>query len=322
MFLETFQTTFKAILELVLVGAVGFLFVKGRIVREEGLKMLSDLVIVLFLPLLMFSQIIQRFSFTLYPDWWFYPILSVLISIAGFTCGLLAMGFDKSLRKNQDEFAGVVTFQNSGYLPIPLVASLLPLAAQQDMFIYLFLFLLGFNMTIFSFGVFLLHPKNKEKRFDVKNILNAPVIATLLALGMVFFKVNNVLPEFVSRPIESLGRCAIPLSILVVGGGLASLKTSAKLHWKPLSYALVIKLVLLPLIFLGIIMLIHPKPLVGLLILIQAAMPPAALLAVISKSQNHSDHLINQSIFYGHLAAIVTIPLFLVLLWIATGTLF
>ena len=313
MFLDLFKTTFQAIFELVLLGLLGFWLVKRTIVREEGLKMLSDLVIGLFLPFFMFSEIIKRFTFSLYPDWWIFPILSLLITAVGYICGLLVLSADKSLRLHEQEFLGVVSFQNSGYLPLPLVTSLLVPVIAQEMYIYIFLFLLGFNLTIFSFGVFLLSPKEGQRRFDLKNMFNAPVVATLLALSCVFFNINKILPEVVTSPVELLGRCAIPLSILVVGGNLASIKTKVITHLKPISFALVIKLVILPLIFLGFVLVVRPKPLVGLLILLQAAMPPAALLSVISKNQNHGDRLISQVIFYGHLASIFTIPLFLAL---------
>ncbi len=313
MFMSTFRVTGSAIIELVFLGAVGFVLLKRSIISESGLKTISDLVIGLFLPLFMFSEIVGRFSFSLYPDWWLFPILSFLITAAGYFLGLLFLAADRSLRGNSPEFLSIVSFQNSGYLPLPLIASMLSPQAAREMFIYIFLFLLGFNLTIFSFGVFLLNPKGKQRRFDLKNMFNAPVIATLLALACVLLGINKVLPEVIMKPAGLLGRCAIPLSILVVGGNLAALKTNHSSDIKPLALSLLIKLVILPMVFLGFVILVKPKPLVGLLIILQAAMPPAAFLSVISRNQNQSGRLINQAIFYGHLISIITIPIFLAL---------
>lgn len=318
MFFESFMTIFGSISELVIIGAVGFFVVRRGIIRDEGVKMLSDLVICLFLPCFMFSQIIERFSFSIYPDWWIFPFYSAIISFTGYACGSLFLAADKSLSKNRGEFLGITTFQNSGYLPLPLVAALLPASAANEMYIFIFLFLIGFNMTIFSFGVMMLSPK-KDQRFDYRHMFNAPVVATLLALALAFFNVNMMVPQFVARPVEFLGRCAIPLSILVVGGNLAALKTGQGADFRPLGLSLLIKLMVLPLIFLGFVILVKPKPLVGLLILLQACMPPAALLSVITRNQNQAGRLINQAIFYGHIASIVTIPLFLAVYWALTG---
>lgn len=328
MFLESFKVTSLAILELVFLGSVGFFLVKRSIVGHEGLRLLSDLVIGLFLPFFMFSEIVSKFDFSLYSDWWIFPLYSFFVTVVGFACGYLFLFFDKSFRADKEEFLGITSFQNSGYLPLPLVAVLLPQGLADQVYIYIFLFLLGFNMTIFSCGIMLLcsngralgSSKGACLKFDVKHMLSAPVIATLLALLCVFLKIHTVLPQVLMRPMASLGQCAIPLSVLVVGGNLALYKSKGINHFKSISFALIAKLIIMPLIFLGFIILIKPKPLVGFLLLLQAAMPPAALLSVISKKLEHRDHLISQSIFFGHMISIFTIPLFLAIFWAIPGT--
>jgi predicted permease len=321
MFLAAFKTTFGSILELAVLGAIGFFIVRRSLLSEAGLKSFSDLVIGLFLPFFMFSEITQRFSFALYPDWWTFPVLSFLVTAVGFACGLLALPLDKKLSSYRGEFLGITSFQNAGYLPLPLVAMLFPKEVASEMFILIFLFMLGFNMTIFSVGIFLLSP-DKKRKIDYKHVFNGPVIATVLALLCVFLKLNERLPVFIARPVETIGRCAIPLSILVVGGNLAVLRCKIVSYIKPMVYGLLIKLVVLPLLFLGFVLLVHPKPLVGLLLVLQAAMPPAALLSVISRSQKSEECLISQAIFYGHILSILTIPLFLALYEALAGKLF
>ncbi|HQP91448.1 MAG TPA: AEC family transporter [Candidatus Omnitrophota bacterium] len=318
MFIEAFKTTYGAILELVVLGAVGFFIVKKNYVNDEGARVLSGLVIGLFLPCLMFSEIVRRFDFKAYPEWWMLPIYSLLLTFAWYACGSLVMACDKSLKKNPGEFLSICSFQNSGYLPLPLAASLLPQGRAEDMYILIFLFLLGFNMTIFSVGIVML-TRSKEQHFDYKHMFNAPVISTLLALALVFFNLNKSIPEHVMKPIDILGRCAVPLSILVVGGNLASIKLTQGLELRPLSWGLLIKLVILPLIFIGFVLVSGVNKMLGLLLILQSAMPPAALLSVISKSHNQGARLINQAIFYGHILCIITIPIFLAIFWSVSG---
>ena len=306
-----FTTTFGAIFQLVLVGFVGFWLTRRKTISDGGLDMLSDLVVEVFLPLFMFAEIIRRFSFREYPDWWIYPLLSVVVSGAGFAFAYVVLRSDRLGIKHPEEFLGLSTFQNSGYLPLPLVASLLSVGAANRMFIYIFLFLLGFNMMIFSAGVFILTPA-RTRRFDPRKILNPPVVATLVALLIAFVGGQKFIPEFILRPAEALGRCAIPLSVLVVGGNLALMKVEKNVG-RPMISVLLIKLVILPLFFLGVVFLFRPSPLMGLLIILQAAMPPAVLLTVVCRNQDCEDKLITQSIFYGHLACIITIPLVLAL---------
>lgn len=104
MLLDAIKTIIQAIIQLVLLGCVGFWLVKLSWIRESGLKVLSGLVIGFFLPLFMFSEIIKRFRFDLYPDWWVFPILSLLITAVGFLLGLLALAAFPTIRKNEGEF--------------------------------------------------------------------------------------------------------------------------------------------------------------------------------------------------------------------------
>lgn len=306
-FYSFFGTTLRAIIELVLLGGVGFFLLRRRIISEEGLFTLSHLVVNLFLPLFMFTQIVTRFSFSAYPQWWIFPLLSVAISGVGYVFGLMAIKFDKIQVKYPQEFLGITSFQNSGYLPLPLVAALLGPQEAATMFIYIFLFLLGFNMTIFSFGMYLLAPTS-TRRFDIKGVINPPVVATLTALVLVLVGVNRFVPPAILRPAEMLGHCTIPLSMLVVGGNLGMMKITG-MDKKPMIHALLIKLLVLPLFFLGVLIVWRPPTLVGLLVMLQAAMPPAALLSVVCRAQDCEDKLITPSIVWGHLAAIVTVPL-------------
>lgn len=309
--IESLGITFEAICELAVLASVGFFLVRKKIVSDAGLETLSRLVIGLFLPLLMFTQIIGGFTFRNLPDWWTFPLLSVALTVLGYGLGLLFLRANPSFSSQSGAFLGISTFQNSGYLPLPLVAGLLSPDQASEMFIYIFLFLLGFNMTIFSFGIFVLDGRKTECRFDYKDMFNAPVMATLAALAVVALRLQAWIPPIVSKPADLLGRCAIPLSIFVVGGNLAMIPLHSVRHVRPLVSGLVLKLLVLPAVVLILLFLFKPRPLVGFLLLLQACMPPAALLSVIAKNEKLEDELINQAIFYGHLLCIVTIPLFL-----------
>jgi predicted permease len=49
----------------------------------------------------------------------------------------------------------------------------------------------------------------------------------------------------------------------------------------------------------------------GLLVLMQLAMPPATSLSVITRHYKKEDLLISQGVFFGHIASVITIAIFL-----------
>jgi predicted permease len=141
-------------------------------------------------------------------------------------------------------------------------------------------------------------------------MLNPPVIATLVSLALIFFGLQSIVPGFVIKPIRMIGDCTLPLAMFVVGGSLAQINIG-KIHKRAASLMILAKLIILPVVGLGIIMSFKLPALISLLILIQLAMPPATSLSVITRKYEKEDLLISQGIFLGHLVSIFTLPVFL-----------
>ena len=308
MFLESFQIAGLAVCQIFLLGAVGYFLVKRNILGPEGLDALSRLVIEVTLPILIFCQLIQDFKFTLYPNWWIFPLISIVITAIGSAVGFLFSGFIKGAQQKL-QFLSLVTFQNSGYLPLALVAALLTQDKLNSMFIYIFLFLLGFNLVIWSLGIYML-TFHKNKRFELGSLFSPPVIATIFSLLFIFLGLKNIVPEFIFKPLKMTGDCTLPLAMFVVGGNLASIRLG-RIDKKAISLMIMAKLCILPLLGLGFMLKFKLPELMGLLVLLQLAMPPATSLSVITRHYKKEDLLISQGIFFGHIASLITIPVFL-----------
>jgi hypothetical protein len=308
MFSDSIKITFLGVVPSFILGAIGYFLIKRSLLGEEGLNALSRLVIGVTLPFLIFCRLIKDFSFTDYVNWWVFPLISVLITFFGLAVGRTFTGFLQG-REKKLQFLSLVTFQNSGYLPLVLVASLLPPVQAGQMLIYLFLYLLGFNLLFFSFGVYLL-TFSKDKKFEWSSLLNPPVIATLAGLLVVLLGINRFIPSAVLKPFEMAGDTTLPLAIFVVGGNIAAIRLS-KPDKKAVALMILAKLIILPAVGLWLVFALALPRLLGLLIVIELAMPPATNLSVLLSSYKKEDYLISQGIFFGHIASLVTIPLFL-----------
>jgi len=309
MFLDSFKITGLAVAQIFLLGAVGFVLVKKRFLEDQGLGVLSRIVIEVTLPLLIFCQLVKDFRFERYPNWWVFPLLSLLITACGLVCGLLFVKFIKGATPNRLQFLSLVAFQNSGYLPLALVNALLPKADASVMFIYIFLFLLGFNLLMWSAGVYML-TFSRAKKFEMGSFFSPPVITTLFSLVFIFFGLYKFVPQFVIRPMRMLGDCTLPLALIVVGGNLGQISLK-KIDKRTLFFAVLAKMIILPLAGLWVLAQLGIPELMGLLILIQLAMPPATSSSLIISHYRKEDLCISQGIFFGHILSLITLPLFL-----------
>ncbi|MFA5144572.1 MAG: AEC family transporter [Candidatus Omnitrophota bacterium] len=308
MFWQSFKITSVAVAQSFLLAAIGYFLVKKNILKTEGLNALSRLVIEVTLPLLIFCQLISDFKFSLYPDWWIFPLLSMAITAIGLLLALLFSGFIKG-PQHKLQFLSLVTFQNSGYLPLVLSASLLPQEKMGAMFIYLFLFLSGFNVVMFSLGVHIIN-FHKNKKFELGSLFSPPVVATIISLLFVASGLNHFVAAQFLKPLRMIGDCTLPLAMFVVGGSLAEIHI-ARVSKKAIFLMSMLKLVVLPAVGIFLIIKFQLPELIGLLIVMQLAMPPATLLSVITRHYNKEDLLISQGILIGHIISIFTIPVFL-----------
>jgi predicted permease len=308
MFLEQFRITGLAIFQIFTLGGLGYILVKKGALSHAGLDALSRLVIQIIFPALILAQMLTKFSFSLYADWWIFPLLSLGITLSGLVVGWVLLKLS-GLKSHKLQFLSLIAFQNSGYLPLALVASIFSGQQASDIFIYIFLFLLGFDLVAWSAGIYMLTYEKKAK-FKPQNIFSPPVIANLVSLGLVALGLNKIIPQEIFKPLEMVGNCTLPLAMLVVGGNIALVELR-QVDKKATVLFLLGKLIILPALGIAAVLKLQIPYLLGFLIVMQLAMPSATSLSVIIRRYNKPDALISQGVFFSHIIGLLTVPLFL-----------
>ncbi len=304
-----FKSISIAMIQIFFLGLVGFVIVRKKVISAEGVTGLTRLLIEVVFPALIFWQIVTKFSFQAYANWWKFFSLSLAITGLGlFTGFIFSLSFRDGLQKR--EFMSLVSFQNSGYLPLSLLGWIVPKEQLSTILIYLFLFLLGFNLVIWSWGVYFLSA-HKARYFSFSSLFSPPVVATLAGFVFVLLKINVFIPKFVLSPLEMLGNCSFPFAVLVVGANLADLYAARPIDIKLMTSLILAKLIMLPLIGLAFISLVKVPYYAGMFIILQLAVPSATSLAVIARRYFKEETLISQGIFVTHIVSLVTLPLFL-----------
>ncbi|MCG2713836.1 MAG: AEC family transporter [Candidatus Omnitrophica bacterium] len=308
MFLEHFKITGLAISQIFILAALGFFLVKKTLLSSAGLDALSRLVIQVIFPALIFTQMLQNFSFNLYPNWWIFPLISLAITALGLIVGVLLLKFLR-LKTGRLQFLSLVGFQNSGYLPLALVAGIFSAQEANNIFIFIFLFLLGFDLVAWSVGVYML-TYEKKAQFRLKSIFSPPVVVNLATLTIIALGLNKFIPLSILKPVQMLGNATLPLAMLVVGGNIALVRLK-DIDKKNVFFFLLGKLIILPALGIWVVLKLGLPQLIGFLIVMQLAMPSATSLSVIVRHYKREDALISQGIFFSHIISLFTIPLFL-----------
>ena len=62
MFFDSFIVVFKALLQIFIIGIVAAILLRKKLLKEEHIKSLADVIINIFLPALIFSKVVKIFN--------------------------------------------------------------------------------------------------------------------------------------------------------------------------------------------------------------------------------------------------------------------
>ncbi|PIU41169.1 MAG: hypothetical protein COS99_07465 [Candidatus Omnitrophica bacterium CG07_land_8_20_14_0_80_42_15] len=305
----SFNSISLGIFKVLILMLIGYSIHAAKLIKEEGIEALSNILLWVCFPALMIAKITSSFIPSAFPGWWLLPIAAIAMSSLGLAVGYL---FQKPIKNfnSRKEFMSACAFQNSGYLPMTLVAFICKGEVCDRLLVYIFLFLIGFNLTIWGFVPAFLS-KNFKKDFKLNSFLNQPLVATVFSVITVFLFGAKWIPEVAYDPLKMLGEASFPLSLLILGATLSEEAGHIPLDWRALASCTFAKLIALPML---VLIMLRYSPFdvsYKFFILLQSAMPSAISLVVIGSYTKADNKFFSGTVFYSHLFAIVTIPIWL-----------
>ena len=169
------------------------------------------------------------------------------------------------------------------------------------------------NVMINSLGVYLAaHGRASVRRSILQMFLNPALYA--VPLGLVANRFGWVLPLPLERPLEMLGRAAVPTMLVVLGLQLAALPVDRR-HWKLIGLATFFRLGLAPLLALALAIPLGLSGLARQVGVLQAAVPTAVTASIIASRYDAEPNLVAGSVLASSLVSLVTVTA--ILTWMA-----
>jgi hypothetical protein len=206
-------------------------------------------------------------------------------------------------------FALTVGLYNYGYVPLPLALSMFGDETAGVLFVHN----VGVEVALWTIGLMVL---TGIGRGGWRHIINAPLIAILLALLLNFSGLDARIPTVVRSTMHLLAQCAIPLALLLIGATVAD--HSDGFHtahgWRIIGVASLLRLGLLPLAFLLLARYLPASTELKRVIVLEAAMPSAVFPIVMAKHYGGDPPTAVRIVIGTTLTGLLTIPL-----WIRFG---
>ncbi len=295
---------------LFLVILVGVYASKKNILSQEVTNKLSSLVLNIAMPLLIISSFEFDFDGQMLKKAGLVFLGSVIAHLLAILVSHLIYRKYPSSRGQVLKFATI--FSNCSFMGYPVLESIF---GKIGIF-YGSIFVIPFNIISLSYGVMLFTGAGSSKGETLKSLkkalLHPGIIATVI--GMVLFLFSIKLPGPVQEAAEMVGSLNSPLAMLIVGALLARYKLSEVFKGLSIYFVSLMRLVIIPLLVYGIMVLLSMPGDVTMVVVILSAMPVAVTTVIFAEQYGADSGLASKSVGVTTLLSIVTIPLFILLL--------
>lgn len=313
--MNEFITVLTAVLPVFGIMGVGFWLRRRSWLTADADQSLMRLTINLLLPSLIFGSVLGNAALR-------SPENLVLPPLLGF--GMVAVGMGVAwcftglagvkTKPEQRTFVLVAGLQNYSYLTIPLCLSLFGAGTMGVLFVHN----VGTDMAMWTLGVAALTGHGVAGGW--KKIVNAPLIALVLALVLNFLGVWIHLPaavlvvgNIVLTAIHWFGQSAIPMALILIGTIVADHFDEARggRAGRVVLASALVRLGVMPILFLLLAKFLPCSTDLKRVLILQGAMPSATFPIVLARHYGGDARVAVQVVLGTSLLGIVTIPLWI-----------
>lgn len=290
---------------------VGFILAKFKVLPDNAQKTLSKLENTVFIPCLVAGTFIENFTVERISSAWRLLLVSLAICVISIPIAILVSRLCARDRYTQNIYTYGLVFSNFGFMGNAVVSAIFP-----DIFFEYLIFTLPLWTVIYLWGVpALLIAESGEKqslKSRAKAFLNPMFVAMII--GMIIGLTGLSVPSWVSSAVSSLGNCMSPVAMLLTGITVSAISFKATFTNYKIYIVSAVRLVLLPLAFIGLSLLISFDETVRICAIAALAMPLGLNTIVVPGAYGRDTSVAAGMAIISHLLSCITIPLIFMLI--------
>ena len=284
---------------------VGLVLKKKNMVTQEGIDQFTSLLLWIIAPAVLINAYQKELEIELVTGLLMAAVFAILSHGAAILLSHLIFRKEPSKRYRINIFCSV--YSNCGYMAIPLLSASL----GSDGVFYGSAYLAVFTILYWTHGVYVYTDGDKKEISLKKAILNPGVVSTIFSLILFFCQVK--LPTILMEPIRHLSNLNTPLSMIVLGSFLSNLNLKKVVKNRGLYLVCTMRLLVIPLISIGIAKLLQLDNTVAQAVLISSACPTAAVSTLFAHKYHLDADYSSEIVSVSTILSILTIPIIILL---------
>lgn len=282
---------------------IGYIACKKGKLDEAASSKLSWMVLNIANPMLVISAAVNGEGEIKGLDLIFTAAIAVWMFVI---LGLMAQVLPKLLRVEKKDiplYKLMIIFNNMAFMGFPLISA----TYGNSALLYAAVFLLPFNILIYTYGVQVVKEDKAEKKFAWDKILNVGVISCIVAA--VLYIGHIPAPQFVKTCSQGLGNLTGPLSMIVTGISLTKIKIKDLFTDVKLLVFSMIKLIIIPIAGTLLLKQVIDNTILCGTFMIIISTPAASMTLMLAEPEREDCEALVEGISLTTILSVITIPL-------------
>lgn len=300
----------QQMLVLFIIMMIGFIAYKKNIITDETSKKLSAIVVNISNPALILSSVTGNATVT------GAELVETMFVAIGMYVFLIAVAalvpvIIKAPARDRGTYRVMTIFGNVGFMGFPIISSLYGGGAL----LYASLFLLPYNILIYTYGVWEMCKSSgegsgavkKSGRESIKQIFNIGVIFCIIAV--VVYALGIKFPAWVNTTVSMLSSTTAPLSMMVIGASFATMNfKKVFLNVRTWVFS-ALRLLVIPVLGTFLVSLVTDNPSIIGVTMVMLGVPVGSMTAMLAQEYGGDYALSSETVAMTTLLSVVTFPI-------------
>lgn len=283
---------------------IGFVCYKLKVIDQALNKKLSDLLLLLVTPFLIFNSYQREFDSELLKG----LLISLMLAVITHLFGMLAAFLFLRGKDNPDvaieRFSAI--YSNCGFIGIPIINGIY---GSEGVF-YITAYMTIFNLLVWTHGLIMMN--GVQDRKTMAKTLISPTLVSIL-LGFIFFLLQIRIPAILFDSMDYVASMNTPLAMLIAGVTIAQTNIR-KMFIKPRIYlVLFLRLIFIPMVLLVLYSRVQMGAPVLAAAILAAACPTGATGTLFALRYNKNALYSSEIFALTTLVSLITIPFIMAL---------
>lgn len=297
-------TVFTQVVVLFILIFLGFFFSKKKILTENAVKSMTDIVLYLVTPSVIIKSFLRKFDRSTLKGILLSFLAAFILHLIFILLTTVVFRDKEDSRKRVLRFAAV--FGNCGFMSLPIQQAIL----GADGVLYGAAFIAVFNLFSWTYGI--TEMSGDRKNISVKKVLINPGVTSLL-IGFVIFILSVPVPKVISLPIEYLAALNTPLPMIIIGYHLSRSDIKKAVTDLKCLLCCACRLVLFPIVALAVVYACGFRGNLFISSVISACSPVAAYTTIFAYKYGGDTTLSVNAVSLSTLLSLISMPLIITL---------